>query len=319
MDLSIIIVNWNSKYYLRKCIDSILRNVKNFNFEIIVIDNASYDGSCEMLQRHCPQVRFIQSEVNLGFAKANNEAFKESIGRIILFLNPDTELKSGAIQKMAYNLESLPSAGSVGAKLINSNGSIQTSCIQAFPDIMNQVLDTEVLRKIFPNSRLWGIKPLMSGDYKSVEVDVITAACLMIKRTVFEDIGMFSNDYFMYSEDIDICYKIRKAGWKNYFVPSATVLHFGGASSAQVLVNTFSVVMMLESRWRYFLKTKPLWYCCLYRFSMFFSSLIRIGIVLIGWPILKVIGKELLIKNTLRKWVARLKWTLGREEWLKNY
>lgn len=319
MDLSIIIVNWNSKDYLLKLIGSIEAETKGIKFEIVVIDNASYDGCDVMLKQMYPHVIFVQSDSNLGFGKANNEAFRKSYGRNLLFLNPDTEIETSAIETLYNHLNSLPSAGIVGPKLLNSDRSIQTSCIRAFPTILNQVLDSNMLRKLFPKARMWGMKPLLEEKNIASRVDAVSGACLMIKRSVFEDIGMFSPDYFMYSEDIDLCYKVLKAGFHTYYVPTAIVVHYGGASSSQVSVNTFSSVTMLESRLRFFRKTRSLWYSWLYRISMFGVSVVRVGLVVFVWPVHRLYGEDSWVKPALSKWVARLLWALGGERWVKNY
>lgn len=319
MDLSIIIVNWNSREYLQRCIDSILATTHGIKFEIIVIDNASFDGCDEMLRRCYPQVRFVQSEKNLGFAKANNEAFRFSEGRNLLFLNPDTEIKEDAIETLLRHLQALPSAGALGAKLLNSDKTIQTSCVQAFPTIANQVLDSEALRTLFPTARIWGTRPLYEEDGNPTEVDAVSGACLMIRRSVFERIGKFSEDFFMYSEDVDLCFKVRKYGLINYFIPSAVITHHGGASSSQNKGNLFSSVMILESRWRFFRKTRPSWYCWLYRFAMFFGSIVRIGLVYFLWPLSRFKEGRSSMDFVLKKWTSRLRWALGGENRVRNY
>jgi N-acetylglucosaminyl-diphospho-decaprenol L-rhamnosyltransferase len=138
-ELSIIIVNWNSKDFVRKCVQSIMANLMDFAFEIIVVDGASYDGCGEMLMREFPEVRFIQSDKNVGFARASNLGFEQSSGNCLLFLNPDTEVVGPAISILRTALLELDQAGIVGAKLLNTDGSVQTSCIQAFPTILNQL------------------------------------------------------------------------------------------------------------------------------------------------------------------------------------
>lgn len=318
-DLSIIIVNWNSKDYLRYCIATILSTTQGINFEIVVIDSASFDGCGEMLRQCYPDVRFIQSNRNIGFAMSNNEAFKVSHGRNLLFLNPDTELEEDAIHKLFHQLESLSNVGIVGAKLLNTDRSIQTWSIQSFPTILNQFLNMECLRRRIPLSRLWGIAPLFRLSVTSAEVDSVSGACMMIKRSVFERVGMFSTDYFMYSEDVDLCFKVKEAGWKVCYVPMAVVVHHGGASTSQSRVSVFSSVMMLESRWRFFRKTRPLWYCLSYRFTVFFSGAIRIGALLIMRPIFRLCGNASSLKTVSKKWTARLRWTLGGEKWVKKY
>ena len=319
MDLSIIIVNWNSKEYLEKCIASILASTHGISYEIVVIDGGSFDGSGEMLRKRYRQVRFIQNEKNLGFARTNNIASQVSNGRNVLFLNPDTEIEGPAIERLSHYLDVLPNAGIVGAKLLNSDGSVQTSCIQAFPTILNQFLDSNACRAVSPGSGMWGMRPLFTGEKTPAEVDAVSGACLMIKRSLFERIGMFSSDYFMYSEDIDLCFKVREAGRKTYYVPTAVVVHHGGVSSSRTGESAFSSVMLLESRWRFFRKTRPPWYCASYRMAMLFASMIRIGLAMLAWPIYGLRGKAFAMGNVMKKWIAKLRWTLGGEGWVRNY
>lgn len=320
MDLSIIIVNWNSRNYLFKAIASIEIDTKEIECEVIVIDSGSYDGCDEMLRRCYPSVRFIQSDKNIGFAKANNEAFKVSSGKNILFLNPDTEVECRAIRALYDHLEVLPAAGIVGPKLLNTDGSIQMTCIRAFPTILNQILESDLLRGTFPESELWGMTPLLRGNAAATEVEAVSGACLMIKRHAYETVGMFSADYFMYSEDMDLCLKVRNAGLKTYYVPQAVVVHHGGgSSSSQSGVNTFSSIMMLESRWRFFRNNRSIWYSHLYRAAIFVVCLVRIGLVLLVWAASGAVGRSFLGKPALRKWTANLRWAIGDEEWVKNY
>lgn len=320
MDLSIIIVNWNSKDYLRKCIASILATTKGIDYEIIVIDSASFDGCREMLNQYYPQVRFVQSEKNIGFAKANNAAFLVSHGRNILFLNPDTEPEGNAIETLHRELDSLPNAAIVGAKLLNSDRSIQTRCINSLPTILNQLLDSDLLRKCFPKASLWGMQPLFSENEIPAEVDTVSGACLMIRRSVFESVGMFSQEYFMYSEDIDICYKVMKTKSKIYYVPEAVIVHHGGGStSSDNPGNRFSNVMLLESRYRFFRKTRSTQYCWLYNVAMLISCTVRIAIVFLIWPIAGSNEKRSSLSMTYQKWFAKLRWVLGGESWVKRF
>ncbi len=319
MDLSIIIVNWNSKDYLKRCIRSVLDSTQGIEYEIVVIDSGSFDGCGEMLKQEYPQVRFVQSEKNIGFAGANNAAFKVSNGRNLLFLNPDTEIEGLAIGALYCELTTLQNVGVVGAKLLNTDGSIQTSCIQAFPTVLNQLLDFDVLRTAFPRSGIWGTRSLFEGGSAAREVDAVSGACLMIKRSLFESVGMFTADYFMYSEDIDLCFKVRQAGRMNYYVPSAVVVHHGGTSSSKSSIGGFPDVMMLESRWRFFRRTRPYWYCWVYRVAMSFVSVIRIGTGLVVWPIYQLWGRGASIMNVMKKWTARLRWALGGERWVRKY
>lgn len=229
MDLSIIIVNWNSEEYLRECILSINRWTKEVLYEVIVVDNASPSSSIDSVKGQFPEIKLIKSGKNLGFSRANNVGFRESVGDFVLFLNPDTKLDSPAIDLMMKEVKRLPRLGVAGCKLLNSDLSVQTSSIMKFPTIFNATFQVEYLRQRWPH--LWGIGALYSEDTKPAEAEAISGACMLTRREVFEQIGMFSEEYFMYSEDIDLCYQSVRKGFKNYYLASATIVHYGGRSS----------------------------------------------------------------------------------------
>jgi len=313
LDLSIIIVNWNSVEYLKNCIASILAETQGIFYEIIVIDAGSFDGCGQMLRQFYPQVRFIQSKENLGFARANNAALKTAAGDCILFLNPDTELVGPVIQTLFDALKKLPNSGVLGCRLLNSDKTVQTSCIQSFPTLINQFLDSEFLRSLFPKSRLWGVAPLTRQELIHFPVDVISGACMFARRSVLESVGAFSEDYFMYSEDVDLSYKLTRAGFENFYIPGARIIHHGGGSSSQNRVSHFSSVMLRESRWRYFKKTNGLLYALLYRLSMILLALCRLCI-LSALGILRffrITPKS--VAKSFGKWLEILKWGLGFE------
>jgi len=275
-DLTIIIVNWNSAAYLQKCLASIYGNTKDLDFEVIVIDNASFDGCDEMIRREFPQVKFIQSKENLGFAKANNLGFGHAKGRNILFLNPDTEVVGSAIKELVSVLDTTPDAGIVGAKLLNSDLSVQTSCIKAFPTILNQVLDADYLQRLFPKSRLWGMRPLFEGDSRPATVDVVCGACLMVKRAILEKVGLFTTDYFMYAEEVDLCYKVKQAGRETCYLREAIVIHHGGRSSAFRPGNNFANIAMQESRLKFMKLRRGKLYAAVYRLTIAVAAMARL-------------------------------------------
>lgn len=140
----------------------------------------------------------------------------------------------------------LPNVGAIGCKSFNADGSVQTSNIQAFPTIFNQMFNTELLRALFPKSPFWGMASLFSAQNEPAEVEVISGACIMLMRSLCENVGLFSEDYFMYAEDLDLCCKINRAGYTNYYIPQASLTHFGGGSTDST-PSDFSVVMMWES------------------------------------------------------------------------
>lgn len=312
MELSIIIVNWNSIDYLRACLTSIYRETRGISFEVIVVDNDSHDD-CKSILQEFPTVNLIEAGANLGFARANNLGYSRSTGEVLLFLNPDTEVIGDALARMVTHLGSHSNVGAVGARLLNSDGSLQTSCVQAFPTVWNQLLDFEVLRRLFPAWHLWGIRALFEGQPPDAEV--VSGACLMVKRSVFEKVGRFGEEYFMYADDLDLGYKIRQAGYTLHCLNDCRVIHHGGKSSAQQ-GDSFSDVLQRESLTLFFRKTRGAWYCGVYRGAMTAIALIRLGFVLClipfaGAGLLK--GKAPL--SVFRKWSRILGWALGFKMW----
>lgn len=318
LDLSIIIVNWNSKDYLRKCLETLVAETRGLEYEVIVVDSASFDGSGEMLAREYPQVRFIQSRENLGFSKANNAAFETSKGDVLLFLNPDTEIVGGAISLLYSQIKMLPKAGAVGGKLLNTDGTIQTSCVQSFPTILNQVLSADALRRLTPHSGLWGMKAIFEDKPKPAEVEMISGACLMMRREVFKKIDGFSIDYFMYAEDVDLCYKARQQGFSNYYVSQAVVIHHGGGSSQQARSN-FSSVMMIESMSQFLKKFRGPLYSMCYRLAVGMAALLRVAVLVILSPVLLVKSGVARWRSACSKWLAIFNWGLGLSRWPQQY
>jgi GT2 family glycosyltransferase len=318
MDLSIVIVNWNSTAFLRECLRSIYATATNLQFEVIVIDNASFDGSEMMVRREFPAVEFIQSRNNLGFAGGNNVAFAHSTGRNVLFLNPDTELTGDALRVMCSALDATPDAGVVGCRLLNSDLSLQTSCIQAFPSILNQALDSEFLQAVFPKSSLWGMRPLYERKSQPSIVDIVSGACLMIRRIVFEQVGQFSTDFFMYAEDMDLCYKVARAGWRNYFVGNATVIHHGGRSSS-IRPDHFASIMMRESKLTFMRARHGHAYAVRYRCAAAIVSVARLVVLTAALPFAILKSRRERLRGALAKWFKILRWSIGLESSARNY
>jgi hypothetical protein len=316
-ELSVIIVNWKSADYTRKCVQSIYKFTSGPRFEIIVVDGASFDGCGEMLAREFPGVIFIQSRENVGFARANNLGVKSAGADSLLFLNPDTELIGPALHILRGQLQSLPAAGAVGAKLLNSDRTLQTSCVQSIPTIINQALDSDLLRRLFPRAKCWGTAALAENSAVPAEVEMLSGACILAKRSVFEEVGGFSEDYFMYCEDADLCHKIRQAGHKIYYVPDASLVHHGGASSSQSR-SQFSNVMMKESVRLFFLKTKGRAHGRVYRAAMMLSALCRLLLVAVAAPFQWLRGQGARTGSSARKWAAILAWSLGAQTWVKK-
>ena len=309
MELSIIIVNWNSLTYVRKCLLSVYQHLGDMSFEIIVVDNASPDPGIDTLKEQFPNVLIIKSTVNLGFAGANNLGFRRSTGRYTLFLNPDTQLVDNAVQTMLGETESIPDVGVIGCKLLNTDLSIQTSSIQTFPTITNQLLDYEYLHLRWPRCSFWNIGPLFSDDTAPVPVQVISGACMLMKREVFEQAGMFTEDYFMYAEDLDLCYKVKRLGFDNYYVGQAQVIHHGGQSSNRMNVSNWSTIMRYSAVHRFCIKREGSLYGSLFRVAMGCAALFRLILLLLAKPFAANDLRKQSIKKATSKWFAVLKWS----------
>jgi GT2 family glycosyltransferase len=311
VELSIIFVNWNSSEYLRKCLESVYRHTKELSFEVIVVDNASTHDSLLEFQREFPTARVIQSATNVGFAAANNAGFRVSRGKFILLLNPDTELIESSINILVKHISQLPDAGVVGCKLLNSDRSIQISSIQKSPTVLNQVIDVEYLRLRWPHCWLWRIGPLFATDISVAEVDVIPGACMLLRRDVFERVGMLTEDYFMYAEDLDLNYKLRRAGLKSYYVGETAIIHHGGRSSARQSVSFWSRLMQCRAMKRYFRKTRGVAYQWLYQVAVGAVALLRVGAVMIIGAVIRDSNKRQSLASARRKWWAVFQWSMG--------
>ena len=228
--LAIIIVNWNSKDYVARCVESIARCTLDINHEIVVIDSGSFDGCGELLGRIAPSARFIQNADNVGFAAANNIAARTSRSEWLLFLNPDTEVSPDAIQQLLDASRSLENAGILGTRLLNTDGTLQTSCVMPFPSLFGLLLNSDYMLRIAPNLHPFQSALSFASSREPTTVDAISGACMLVRRSVFEQIGEFSEDYFMYCEDIDLCRAAVRHGYRNYYVPSAYIVHHGGGS-----------------------------------------------------------------------------------------
>lgn len=319
MELSIIIVNYNSKDFLRQCIDSISVSTNGIKFEIIVIDSASFDGCGEMLRQFYPEVRFIQSNCNVGFARSNNIGTDIARGSVLLFLNPDTEMQEHAIARLYRKFQTLSDVGVAGCQLLNSDGSLQTSCVQPLPTVLNQALNAEVFQRWFPMVGLWNNATTFQDVTDPVEVEALSGACLMIHREVFDQVGGFCEDYFMYGEDIDLCYKTRLAGFRNYYVPEAVITHYGGGSSSRQTRSDFSHVMLHESVSRFLCKSRGNCYRTCYRITITGAAAIRLLFLAMFYPAFFIGGRFRGWKTAVWKWVAVLRWGIGLEKWTKSY
>ncbi|MFH0819217.1 MAG: glycosyltransferase family 2 protein [Patescibacteria group bacterium] len=256
MDLSIVIVSWNAKKYLFKCLKSIFvfTNLKNFKFEVLVVDNASNDGSLNMIEKDFPQVKVINNKKNLGFAKANNQALKKVQGKYILFLNDDTEIFGNIFFILLNEFKMLNrhdnKIGILACKLLNSDGSLQLS-VRRDPNLINQLIIISKLHHLWP-SLLKNYEQHSFNYSKEQMVEQVMGAFMLTTRSVLEHVGNFDENFFIWFEEVDLQIRMRQAGYKIYYTPLVSCHHVKAVSFSQIL--TFEKQMMFMRSMRYFFK-----------------------------------------------------------------
>ena len=231
MDLSVILLNYNTRELTRKCLASIFASKTNYSFEVIVADNGSKDESVEMIRKDFPQVKVIENNANLGFSKGNNVAIKQANGRLVLLLNTDTEIRPDALDVSIKYFDEHPDVGILGAKVLLPDGSLDKACRRRFPNPWNSFL------------RLFGLKKFSNYNINSpidqtIEIDAVMGAYLMIRRSVIDKIGLLDEDYFMYGEDLDWCWEAKQAGYKVVYYPKAEITHYKYGSSQLIPFKT---------------------------------------------------------------------------------
>ena len=246
MDISIIIVTWNTKDLLQKCLDSIYKTIHDITFEIIVIDNASEDDTVVMLRGKFPHITLLKNSRNLGFGAANNQGFRIMRGRYALLLNSDTVLTIHAVEGLFTFMETHPEAAMACGQLLNADGSKQNS-IASFPSLLTLMTNMPLLEYLFPKRY-----PSKRYNYeKPIEVDSGIGACLLVRKKAIDEVGMFDERYFFFFEETDWAYQMKKAGWKIFHIPTAFIYHFQGQSIGR---NVRSRIEFYRSRYLFFRK-----------------------------------------------------------------
>lgn len=233
-DLSIIIVNYNVKKLLYECLSSIFRTNSKKKVEVIVVDNASRDKSAEMVEKDFPQVTLIQNRKNLGFARGANQGIKISRGRYIFLLNPDTLITTGELDKMIDFMEENKEVGICGPKMVDSQGNLHHSC-RRFPNYLTSISSSQsLLFKLFPGNPLSQEYLLTEKNHREeMEVDWVSGSALLARKDMLDQIGNLDENFFMYVEDVDLCYRAKKGGWKVFYYPHTEIRHLIGASTNQ--------------------------------------------------------------------------------------
>ena len=253
MKISVVIVNYNVKYYVGQCIDSVRRALQGIDSEIIVVDNHSRDGSVDYLSK-IEGVRIIESGHNLGFSKANNIAIRQSTAEYVLMLNPDTIVAEDAIRMIIDFADSHPQAGGIGVRMHNDWGTTARESRRGLPSPMTSFYKIIGLSKRLPEHRKYGRYYMgwLPWDSPS-RIEVVSGACFLVRRKALDEVGLMDEDYFMYGEDIDLSYRLLKSGWENWFVP-ADIIHYKGESTQKTsfnYVHVFYNAMLIFMRKHY--------------------------------------------------------------------
>lgn len=232
MDLSIIILNYNTCELTLKALSSVYASRTGYQFEVILIDNASSDSSVEKIREGFPQIRLIENQENVGFAKANNQGMRIATGRYVLLLNSDTIVQTDTLEIMVRFMDENPDVGASGCKVILPDGSLDKACRRGFPTPSASFYYVFGISKLFPHVPRFNQYQLghLNPD-EEYPIDCLVGAFMLVRRKAIDEVGMLDEQFFMYGEDVDWCYRIKQAGWTNYYYPKTHIIHYKGASS----------------------------------------------------------------------------------------
>ncbi len=279
MDISVIIVNYNVKHFLEQCLHALMRSARNLDTEVIVVDNHSVDGSCQMVREKFPQVRLIENKTNEGFARANNQGIRTSAGNYILLLNPDTVVQEDTLALCLGFMQVHPEAGCLGVRMIDGRGNFLPESRRALPTPAVAFYKIFGLSSLFPKSRIFGRYHLGHLDRDSIhEADVIAGAFMFIRKSALEKTGLLDERFFMYGEDIDLSYRMKMNGYRNYYFPLTTIIHYKGESTRKSSMNyviLFYKAMILFAS-KHFSKRTAFLYTMLIRPAIYFRASLTI-------------------------------------------
>jgi hypothetical protein len=306
VDLSIIIVSWNAKAFLLECLRSLTGEIDDRRTEIIVVDNASTDGSPEAVESEFPNVKLLRNPTNLGFAKANNIGIKQSAGQYVCLVNSDVKILPGCFTRLIDYMEQHSGIGMLGPKVLNADLTLQLSH-RRLPTLWNRFCRALALDTLFPNSTAFGhgsenLKP----NATAVEVEVLSGSFWMVRREALDRVGLLDEVFFMYAEDLDWCKRFRDAGWKVVYFPGAGVIHYGGASSANAPVRFY--LELQRANLQYWKKHHSRPAQIVFVFILILHQVVRIfrGIL---WYLLKPASANQ-IKPKIKRSVSCLRWLL---------
>lgn len=307
-DLSIVIVTWNNEREIADCLQSIRDHADELQCEVFVVDNASRDATCQLVRERFPEVHLIANPDNRGFPAANNQAFERAIGRYTLILNPDTIVQPGALWECVDYLETHSDTGAVGCRLIYPNGEIQYDCARRFPDLLTVFLESFYLHMLCPRLPLCSGTALRHWDHTdSRDIPCLMGAFILVRSEVVRQLGGMNTDVFMFYEDMDFCYRIRRAGWKIHYLASAVTIHLHGASKHGTVSSLAGPTL-----WTFFRQHRGRTAAVLCRGILLARAVTRLTLGAVLTPALKLLRPscQTSLTNLKSHWKL-LKWALG--------
>lgn len=279
MDLSVIIVNYNVQFFLENCLNSVYRSRGVESIEVIVVDNNSVDDSCKMIKKHFPKVKLIENQTNVGFSKANNQAIKVAKGDFVLLLNPDTVVEESTFEECLQFFKNTPDAGGVGVKMFDGKGIFLPESKRGLPTPLVAFYKIFGLSALFPKSKTYGRYHLgYLNQEENHQIDILSGAFMMIRKSVIDEIGDLDEHFFMYGEDIDLSYRITKAGYRNYYLADTSIIHYKGESTKKSSINyvvVFYKAMVIFAR-KHFSQKNARLFSILINFAIYIRAFLAI-------------------------------------------
>jgi GT2 family glycosyltransferase len=281
LDLSICIPTLKAKQLLRDCLTSIPANTRAVTYEIIVVDNNSQDGTVELLREEFPAVRLIENPRNLGFARPVNQAIAISQGRYVLLLNNDTLVLENAFDRLVEFADAHPTVGICGPKVLNRDGTLQKQCRRSFATPWDLFCYFSGLSVLFPKSSLFASYLMTYKDENEIhQADAISGSCMLIRRAVLEQIGLFDERYFAYQEDADFCFRAKRAGWQVWYYPPAQIIHYASQGGSRISPYR-SILEWHRSYFLYYRKNLASHYFFLFNWFYYLGMLLKLGVALL--------------------------------------
>jgi GT2 family glycosyltransferase len=309
VDLSIVVVTWNAKKVTEECLESIERQDAARSLETIVVDNASSDGTVEMVQEKFPSVRLVQNDQNLGFAKANNSGIRLSTGKYICLINSDVNVPPSCLRRIYCFMEENPSVGLLGPRMLGADGKTRRSCMR-FPTLWSSFCRALGLDSLVKGSTTFG--GFLMSDFKHdrvMDVEVLNGWFWVVRREALEQVGLLDERFFMYGEDVDWCYRFRSKGWRTVFYPEAEAIHYGGASSARAPARFY--VEMHKANVQYWRKHHGRLAQFAYLLTVWLHEVVRILGYAAAYLLRKCSRADAAYK--VKRSVACIRWLAGRE------